>query len=859
MAWMPHTSRVHPEDIQPFKHNCDLHLIWSFHRFVHIQPFSSFTDGPVLMSSVTGDFAPDVPATGANAPPGESVESPMPTSNASNEPTETDDIVHLSSQFDISDEIQPVNGLLKSFQADASTDNTEAGEFEDAVDLRSPRSERDLTSPIESPVEGTESMSPEEPQIGNADPNTINGDAVGVGHMQEEAEGTNEGESEPKPATPRGIESTGEEAHLTEAKSTTSLSELAEVEPVPIEKLDEINLNEDTAVTATGTANVSNVTDPTVYPTATVQSAGVLPPPLPPRNPNKKSPFSWLRSNSKDKEKESVTEGTPPPIPPRKSKKQPIDDAQPMSRRPSQASHANSSTASETAVPNYELLLSRVDANRDDLQRKEQSEKEAHMAGTQKLQEEFEKLRQSKSYNGAESDDDLAAIEWEFWTSIVADYPNMARSHPSELTRAVQNGLPPPLRGTIWQLMASSKSQLLEDVYSSLLTENSPHEKGIRRDISRTSFAKTANHDALFNVIKAYSLWDPEVGYIQGMAFIAVPLILNMKEEEAFCLLVDLMKIYTLRDLFLPDMPGLHIRLYQFDRVIEDTIPAVHVHLARQGVLSSMYASQWFLTFFAYKFPLPIVLRIFDIVVAEGLEAILRFGVALLRRNADAIVDLDFDALVNFLKNGLFDVYVDCESSTKHSNKSPSIFKGSSNSQSQETTYRVNELVADAYAVKILPATLKKYEAEYIELHRAEVERMEEVENLRTLNGQLTLQIKRLENSLATLNREHIEVANEMVQGKVEIEKLKDENTDLKAENEDLKTKHAELQERIEALPAEVEAQMEAKVKEEMDSLMARNLEVMNLNQTLEDQMASLEKELVDTKVQYASVCDNGF
>ncbi|KAJ8102595.1 rab-GTPase-TBC domain-containing protein [Lipomyces tetrasporus] len=808
------------------------------------------------MSSVTGDFAPEVPTTGANAPPGEIVESPMTTGNASNEPTETDDIVHLSSQFDVSDEIEPANGLLKVFQADASADNTETGEFEDAVDLRSPRSERDLTSPVEFSVEGTESTSP------IANPHAMNGDAVGVEHIQEEAEGTTEGESEVKTETSHGIDSTGEEAHLAEAKSVTSSSELAEVEPVPIEKLDEINLNDETTMTATGTADVSNVTDSsTTYPTETVQSSIVVPPPLPPRNPNKKSPFSWLRSNSKDKEKESVTEGTPPPIPPRKSKKQPVDDVHPISRRPSQASHANSSTttASETAVPNYELLLSRVDANREDLQSKEQSEKEAHMAGTQKLQEEFEKLRRSKSYSGAESDDDLAAIEWEFWTSIVADYPNMARSHPSELTRAVQNGLPPPLRGTIWQLMASSKSQLLEDVYSSLLTESSPHEKGIRRDISRTSFAKTANHDALFNVIKAYSLWDPEVGYIQGMAFIAVPLILNMNEEEAFCLLVDLMKIYTLRDLFLPDMPGLHIRLYQFDRIIEDTLPAVHVHLARQGVLSSMYASQWFLTFFAYKFPLPIVLRIFDIVVAEGLEAILRFGVALLRRNADAVVNLEFDALVYFLKNGLFDVYVDSESSTKHTNKAPSIFKGSSSSQSQETTYRVNELVADAYAVKILPATLKKYEAEYIELHRAEVERMEEIENLRTLNGQLTLQIKRLENSLATLNREHIEVANEMVQGKVEIEKLKDENTDLKAENEDLKTKHAELQERIETLPAEVEAQIEAKVKEEMDSLMARNLEVMNLNQTLEDQMASLEKELVDTKVQYASVCDNGF
>ncbi|KAK9373211.1 rab-GTPase-TBC domain-containing protein [Lipomyces chichibuensis] len=798
------------------------------------------------MSSILGDFAAEAPIIGADAAPDATMATSTTSTTTTDSPGPTDigDAVPRSPQLDISDEIEAANGLLNPLQADPSADITDAGELEDATNLRSPRSERDLTSPIESSVEGTEPTSPEEPQIETAATIKNDGSVTEGAGIPEDTNGACEGETETKSETARVNEDLGE---------AMSTAELAEVEPAPIEKLDEINLNE---VTAVATTEAVAVTDISTFPTEVLQDAGAIaPPPLPPRNPNKKSPFSWLRSNNKDKAKDLLSEGTPPPIPPRKSKKA-VDDAPQMPARPTQASRATSSTtmASEASVPNYELLLSRVDANREDLQSKEQSEKEAHFAGTQKLQEEFEKLRQSKSYSGAESDDDLAAVDWEFWTSIVADYSNMARAHPSELTRAVQNGLPPPLRGTIWQLMASSKSLLLEDIYSSLLTESSPHEKGIQRDISRTSFAKAANQDSLFNVIKAYSLWDPDVGYIQGMAFIAVPLILNMKEEEAFCLLVDLMKIYTLRDLFLPDMPGLHVKLYQFDRIIEDTLPAVHVHLARQGVLSSMYASQWFLTFFAYKFPLPIVLRIFDIVVAEGLEAILRFGVALLRRNVDAIVDLEFDALVNFLKNGLFDVYIDSESSVKHYHKTPSIFKGSSSNQSQETTYRVNELVADAYAVKILPAALKKYEAEYNELHKAEVERTEVIENLRTLNGQLTLQIKRLENTLATLNREHIEVANEMVQGKVEIEKLRDENTDLKTENEDLKAKNLELQERIETVPAELEAQMEAKVKEEMDSLMARNLEVMNLNQTLEDQMAALETELVDAKVQYASI-----
>lgn len=71
-----------------------------------------------------------------------------------------------------------------------------------------------------------------------------------------------------------------------------------------------------------------------------------------------------------------------------------------------------------------------------------------------------------------------------------------------------------------------------------------------------------------------------------------------MPDEEAFCVLVRLMKSYDLRSLFIPNMPGLQLRLFQFDRILEDLLPHVYMHLLRQGIKSSMYASQWFLTLF---------------------------------------------------------------------------------------------------------------------------------------------------------------------------------------------------------------------------------------------------------------------
>lgn len=254
----------------------------------------------------------------------------------------------------------------------------------------------------------------------------------------------------------------------------------------------------------------------------------------------------------------------------------------------------------------------------------------------------------------------------------------MAVTSPLDLQRALLSGIPSPLRGTIWQILSASKNPDLEQVYTNvLLSTSSPQEKLIRKDISRTfpkqeyfRYKEGSNgQEGLFNVCKAYSLYDPEVSYVQGMAFVVGPLLLNvfllknlsdfsqMPEAEAFCLLVRLMKGYHLRQLFLPEMPGLHLHLYQYDRLIEEHLPAVHVHLARQGVRSHMYASQWFLTLFAYKFPMNLVVRILDIVIAEGLEAILRFGVAVMKKNAEAVLELEFERCLDFLQTGLFDTY----------------------------------------------------------------------------------------------------------------------------------------------------------------------------------------------------------
>lgn len=59
---------------------------------------------------------------------------------------------------------------------------------------------------------------------------------------------------------------------------------------------------------------------------------------------------------------------------------------------------------------------------------------------------------------------------------------------------------------------------------------------------------------SLYNILKAYSLLDQEVGYCQGLSFVAGILLLHMGEEEAFHMLKFLMFDRGLRKQYRPDM-----------------------------------------------------------------------------------------------------------------------------------------------------------------------------------------------------------------------------------------------------------------------------------------------------------------
>ena len=120
-----------------------------------------------------------------------------------------------------------------------------------------------------------------------------------------------------------------------------------------------------------------------------------------------------------------------------------------------------------------------------------------------------------------------------------------------------------------------------------------------------------------------------------------------------------LMEIYDLRHCFVPDLSGLHVRIYQFRELLGQFLPTLSNHLDELQV-DPAYVSQWFLSFFAVTCPLPMLFRIYDVVFAEGAsETVMRVALSLMRKNETRILACSEmeDILQLLLSRGLWDCY----------------------------------------------------------------------------------------------------------------------------------------------------------------------------------------------------------
>ncbi|NXX94351.1 EVI5 protein, partial [Centropus bengalensis] len=401
----------------------------------------------------------------------------------------------------------------------------------------------------------------------------------------------------------------------------------------------------------------------------------------------------------------------------------------------------------------------------------------------------------------------LEEDSWILWGRIVNEWEDVRKKKEKQVKELVRKGIPHHFRAIVWQLLCSAQSMPIKDQYSELLKMTSPCEKLIRRDIARTypehDFFKekdSLGQEVLFNVMKAYSLVDREVGYCQGSAFIVGLLLMQMPEEEAFCVFVKLMQDYRLRELFKPSMAELGLCMYQFECMIQEHLPELYVHFQSQSFHTSMYASSWFLTIFLTTFPLPIATRIFDIFMSEGLEIVFRVGLAVLQMNQAELLQLDMEGMLQHFQKVI-----------------PHQFDSGP-----------EKLIQASYQVKYNAKKMKKLEKEYTTIKTKEMEEQVEIKRLRTENRLLKQRIE-------TLEKESASLADRLIQHKCSSRYSEDFVLQLEKEL---------VQARLS------EAESHCALKEMQDKVL--EMEKRNSSLPDEENVARLQEELIAVKLREA-------
>ncbi|CAB9499462.1 USP6 N-terminal-like protein [Seminavis robusta] len=158
---------------------------------------------------------------------------------------------------------------------------------------------------------------------------------------------------------------------------------------------------------------------------------------------------------------------------------------------------------------------------------------------------------------------------------------------------------------------------------------------------------------ALRRVLCAYSYYDRDVGYCQGMNFIAGMFITIMSEEEAFWMLVAVMNDdpCRMRGLFGKGMAETHKVLYVAEKLLHHFLPKLAKHLDKEHVHVTMYATQWLLTQYTSSFNFDLVTRVWDCFLVEGFKTIYRVMLAILQQIQPILLKKSFEEILGFFRD----------------------------------------------------------------------------------------------------------------------------------------------------------------------------------------------------------------
>lgn len=277
--------------------------------------------------------------------------------------------------------------------------------------------------------------------------------------------------------------------------------------------------------------------------------------------------------------------------------------------------------------------------------------------------EEHQAAQKAKSEHRQKMKDERVVAARTVWASdILPHFEKKKRT--KQLHELVLQGIPPFVRTKVWPMLLGNDVNISKDLFRIYVTQaeagKTARAQGtvlvgkletarlIGVDLPRTFPALAfyqeggPNHAELHRVLDAYVCYRPDIGYVQGMSYLAAILLLYLDDYTAFTCLANLLN-RPVHMAFYKMEGELQQYISLFETIFKRSLPDLFNHFEAIGLTSDMYLLDWFLTIFSKSLPLDTATRLWDVYIFEGQSFFFRAAIGILKYAQTTILKNDLD------------------------------------------------------------------------------------------------------------------------------------------------------------------------------------------------------------------------
>lgn len=136
--------------------------------------------------------------------------------------------------------------------------------------------------------------------------------------------------------------------------------------------------------------------------------------------------------------------------------------------------------------------------------------------------------------------------------------------------------------------------------------------------------------DSLKRILIAFSNYEPLVGYVQGMNFVAAVLLFHAGEVAAFWLLCALMERYDLRHVLSQGLPGLPKHDGEIEALGRKRLPALFSHFDANFVTTNLFSTDWIISIFLSIIPIDLTHIYLDLFFEQSWDVCYETAISIL-------------------------------------------------------------------------------------------------------------------------------------------------------------------------------------------------------------------------------------